>query len=264
MSIDLGDGPRLTTSDLIDLERDAGQQFGPFHRQWLLERAPDKVRRHLELARQGRGIYGMPTQGFTAPNQGPGSVSTAIFGARNSASTELNMLQDASTGASAATAQAVINQYQAIPANDAYAGKIYEVKMGGVYGNTSTPTMIFTPRWGSSTTPATNITFGASPTWTSITGTTGLAYYIQFTVVIRTAGPGATIGTAIGTGFAALSIPVTSSQLAAVQTMGATAATIDTTGQGTAGCGITINLTWSANSASNTSTCHWHVLSSLN
>lgn len=253
----------LTISEIIDHEIDAGVPFGPFHQHWLRQRAPDRVRRYLELGRQHPEVVGV-NQGFMAANGGLGCVATAAFGARNTSLAELNMLQDGVAGVSAATTQAIINQFCAIPANDAYAGKVYEVKLGGTYGNTGTPTMIFTPRWGSSTTPATNVTLGASPAWTSITGTSALPYYIQFTLTIRTAPPGTTLGTALGTGFVELGIPVTSSQMTATQMMGNTAATIDTSGQGTAGCGITMNLTWSASSSSNTSTCQWWTLSSLN
>jgi hypothetical protein len=46
--------------------------------------------------------------------------------------------------------------------------------------------------------------------------------------------------------------------------MGSTAATIDTTGQGTAGCGIQIGITWGTSSASNTITCQNYILRSLN
>ena len=242
----------LTPEDIIEREIAAGVPFGPFHRHWLLDRAPEKVRRNLELARLHPGIQ-MARQGFASLDVNDGV--TAAFAAINTSNAELNML-----GAT----QAIINQYCAIPANDARAGKMYEVQMGGVYGNTGTPTLIITPRWGTSTTPATNVTLGASATFPTITGSTALPYYLQFTLTIRTAPPGATLGTAYGTGFMAMQIPVTSSQLAATLLLGATAATIDTTGQGTAGCGITMNATWSASSASNTQTCNWWLLKSLN
>jgi hypothetical protein len=155
------------------------------------------------------------------------------------------------------------NQFCAIPANHAVAGRIYEVKWGGVYGNTATPTVIITPRWGSSTTVATNITLGASPTWTTA-ASTALPFYGQFTFTVRTAPPGATLGTGIGNGFVKFGVPVTSAEFTNDLYIGATAATIDTTGQGAAGCGITMNITWSASSASNTSTVQWWSLQSLN
>lgn len=244
---------QFTIEELVDKERAAGVQLGPFHRWWLLEhRCPERVRRYLELARQYPHLV--------AARQGFGSldlndVNTAAFAAINTSAAELNMI-----GAT----QAIINQYCAIPANDARAGKVYELRMGGVYGNTATPTMIFTPRWGTSTTPATNVSLGANAAWTSITGTTGLPYLIEFVFAIRTSPPGATLGTGYGTGVVHLGIPVTSSQMVANLMIGNTAATIDTSGQGAAGCGLTMNLTWSASSVSNTSTCQWFFIRSLN
>lgn len=250
MSIDI---TSYTLDDIVAQERAVGVPFGPWHRQWLVDHAPDRVRKNLELAKRFPGVMGMARQGFSSMDTNDGA--TVAFGAVVSISSETNMV---------GTTQGLINQFCAIAANDARPGKMYEVKAGGVYGNTGTPTMVYTPRWGSSTTPATNVTLGASAAWTSITGTTALPWYLQFTLTIRTVGVGATQGTAYGTGFVIHQIPVTSSQLAAPVMMGATIATIDVTGQGTAGCGITMNLTWSANSASNTSTCNWWSLQSLN
>ena len=242
----------MLVDEIIEREIAAGVPFGPVHRHWLMRRAPEKVLRNLERAKHS-DIYGMPRQGFGAMDIN--DPNTAAFGAVNTSASELNIL-----GAT----QAIINQYCAIPANDARAGKVYQVEAGGVYGNTGTPTIIWTPRWGTSTTPATNVTLGASGTFTTITGTTALPWYLMFTMVIRTSPPGATLGTGYGTGQIALGIPVTSSQFVTDLYMGGTAATIDTTGQGTAGCGITMNATWSASSASNTITTQWWLLRSLN
>lgn len=248
-----------TIAELIDCEQEAGQPFGPFHQHWLKERAPQRVKRHLKMAREYPNLIGMAQQGFASHEFGTGA--TAAFTARNTSTAELNIM-----GADAAGVcpQAMVNQFSAIPANHATAGRIYLVKCGGIYGNTATPTLIITPRWGSSTTVATNVTLGASGTFTTITGTSALPYFIQFVFTIRTAPPGATLGTGYGTGYVKLGIPVTSSQFMTDLYIGGTAATIDTTGQGTAGCGLTMNATWSASSASNTSTLQWWSLQSLN
>jgi hypothetical protein len=255
------EAPRFSVDEVIDRELAAGIPFGPFHQWWLMERAPEKVKRNLELARLHPELVGA-RQGFQSMDINDGV--TAAFSARNTSASELNMLGDT---INSACPQAIINQYCAIPANDARAGKVYELKLGGVYGNTGTPTVIFTPRWGSSTTPATNISLGANAAYTTISGTTALPYYIEFMLTIRTAPPGATQGTAYGTGIVTLGIPSTGTTPAVTTVsvmIGNTAATIDTTGQGAAGCGLTMNLTWSASSASNTSTCQWWLLTSLN
>jgi hypothetical protein len=158
----------ITISEFVDKERECGLRLGPFERFHLLNKShvPERVRRYLLLAKEHPHLVGMPQQGFTGMVTGPGGVNTAAFGAINTSLAELNML-----GAT----QAIINQYCAIPPTDIYPGKVYELKMFGTYGNTGTPTMIFTPRWGTSTTPATNVTLGANAAWTSITGTSGAA-----------------------------------------------------------------------------------------
>ncbi len=244
----------MNVSELVEREHELGLRLGPFERQWLLNRpgVPESIRRNLILAKKYPHLVAA-RQGFASMDTN--DVNTAAFGAQNTSNSELNMI-----GAT----QGLINQYCAIPANDARAGKVYRLSMGGTYGNTGTPTMIFTPRWGTSTTPSTNVSLGANSAWTSITGTSGLAYLIDFDFAIRTAPPGATQGTGKGFGKVFLGIPTTSSQVAATILIGGTAATIDTTGQGTAGCGLTMNLTWSASSSSNTSTCEFFFLRSLN
>jgi len=243
----------LTVEDLIEREAAAGMPFGPFHRHWLLECAPEKVRRNLELARKHPQLLGMPRQGFQAMDLN--DVNTAAFAAINTTVAETNIV---------GSTQALINQFCAIPANDARAGKVYKVMFGGQYGNTGTPTVIWTPRWGSSTTPATNVSLGASPTITTITGVSALPVYGEFLFAIRTSPPGATLGTGEGHGFVAMGIPVTSSQYVQTAYMGNTAATIDTTGQGAAGCGLSINITWGTSSPSNTFTCESFLIVSLN
>jgi hypothetical protein len=245
--------------ELIDKERASGVRLGPFERWWLMEhRCPERVRRYLDLAQKYPHLVAA-RQGFASMDVN--DAPTAAFSARNTSASELNIL---GATINSACEQAIINQYCAIPANDARAGKVYEVRAGGVYGNTSTPTIIFTPRWGTSTTPATNITLGASGTFTTITGTTALPWMIMFTFVVRTAPPGATLGTGYGTGDVSLGVPVTSSQFVTDLYIGGTAATIDTTGQGAAGCGLTMNVTWGTSSASNTLTTQWYFLRSLN
>lgn len=244
---------------MIEIEQDSGIALGPFHQDYLLMKHPSsQAREYMRLAKLHPN-WQMTRQGFAGMDIN--DVNTAAFTARNTLATEMNMIGDTAAGA---TPQAMINQYCAIAANDPRAGKVYELRLSGRYGNTGTPTIILTPRWGTSTTVATNITLGASGTWTSITATTALPFIILFEMNIRTAPPGATLGTGLGNGVAHMGIPVTSSQFIAALYMGNTAATIDTSGQGAAGVGLTMNITWSASSASNTSTCESYRIRSLN
>jgi hypothetical protein len=198
----------------------------------------------------------MPRQGFAAMDIN--DPNTADFNARNTFTTEVSLLGDT---ISSAPPQSLINQYCAIPANDARAGKIYHLTFGGIYSTSATPTILFTPRWGNNVTIGTNVSLGASQTWTTASGVSAQPFYGEFIFVIRTAPPGATLGTGKGHGFIALGGLTTN---AAVLTMGGTAATIDTTGQGTAGCGLQIGVTWGTSSASNTITPQTYVLRSLN
>jgi hypothetical protein len=244
----------MSVSEVIEREIASGMPLGPFHRRWLIEnKAPEVVRKNLALGKKYPNLYMMARQGFTSLDTN--DVNTAAFAAINTTISESNIV---------GSTQALINQFCSIAANDAKAGKIYKVTFGGTYGNTGTPTIIWTPRWGISTTPGTNVSLGASPTITTITGVSALPFYGEFRFDVRTAPPGATQGTGRGQGYVVMGIPVTNSQYAQISYMGNTAATIDTTGQGTAGCGITINITWGTSSASNTLTCESYILSSLN
>jgi hypothetical protein len=182
----------------------------------------------------------------------------ADFNARNTFTTEVNLIGDT---ISSAPPQAMINQFCAIPANDAVPGRMYHLTFAGVYGTTGTPTIIFTPRWGNSATIGTNISLGASQTWTTASGVSAAPFYGEFVFTIRTAPPGATLATGKGHGFVALGGLTTN---AAVLTMGGTAATIDSSGQGAAGCGLQIGVTWGTSSASNTITCQNYLIRSLN
>jgi hypothetical protein len=251
------EAPIFTVSDIIDREIAAGQQFGPFHRQWLLERAPEKVLRNLRLAREHPHIYGMPRQGLVAADIN--DPNTAAFNARNTSASEICMMGPTNAGA---PTQDIINQFCAIPANDARAGKIYRLTFGGLYGNTATPTIVLTPRWGNNVTIGTNVSLGPSVAWTSITGTTALPFFGMFDFTVWTSPPGSTAGTGKGFGFTTWGVP--SGTILPAVVMGGTAATIDTTGQGTAGCGLQMGITWGASSASNTSTLHYWLIQSLN
>jgi hypothetical protein len=239
---------------IVERELASGLVFGAFHRQWLQQRAPHRVQEYLRKS-VGSPIMGV-RQGFAAMDVN--DVNTADFNARNTTASEINILGSDINGT---TPQAMINQYCAIAANDARAGKVYRVTAGGIYGTTGTPTIIWTPRWGSSTTVATNVSLGVSSTYTTASGVSAQPWFGEFIFTIRTAPPGATLGTGKGHGYIAMGI---SAATGAILTMGKTAATIDTTGQGTAGCGLTLNITWGTSNASNTLTCENYILASMN
>lgn len=243
---------RMRVDEIIQRELDAGIMLGPFHRSWLNEKAPHKVKEYLRKAALHPEIVAS-RQGFTSMDVNDGA--TGAFGALNTSTSELSVV---------GSSQALINQFCAISGNDPKAGKVYKVNFTGKYSNTGTPTVIWNPRWGNSPTVATNIALGTGPTITTITGVTNLAVYGEFKFTILSSPPGATAGSGLGRGFVAMGIPVTNSQYAQTCMIGGTTATIDTTGQGTAGCGIQITIQWGTSSASNTFTLEDYILRSLN
>lgn len=248
----------FTLDDIVERERAAGNHLGPFEREWTVKNAaPSRVKELLRLAAERphiQGARGSVTGGMDSLAGFP----TAAFTARNTTTSEMNILGDTANGAPPA---AQIQQFCAIPANDPRPGVAYEVMWGGSYGITATPTVIFTPRWGSSVTIGTNVSLGVSPTMTTVASPTNM--FCHFVFGIRTAPPGATVGTGIGHGFVLLGNSGTT-PYGIHGVIGNTAATIDTSGQGTAGCGLQFGITWSASSASNTSTVAWYLLSSRN
>lgn len=243
--------------EIVEKERDAFGDFGPWHREWLMLKAPRSVERWLQKERD-RQRLGLPP--IVAARQGFQSLdlndpNTSSFTARNNSSSEMCIIGDSANGA---PPQSMINQYCAIPANDARAGKVYLLKISGIHGTTGTPTLTLTPRWGNSVTIGTNVTFGASAAHTLGSGVSAKPFWIEFECVIRTAPPGATQGTASGHGMA------TFHSITDNFAMGGTGATIDTSGQGTAGCGLQMGITFGTPSASNTLTVEKYLIASLN
>jgi hypothetical protein len=146
-------------------------------------------------------------------------------------------------------------QYSPIEANDAKPGKIYQVKAGGIMSFAATGNLIITPRFG--LTVGAGITMGASVVGLTTPGTTTAhAWYLQYTVIIRTVGAAGANSTAIGTGTFSTGIPSAGS-LPATQTFGGTSATVDVS----IATGITIGWTLSV---AGTVTPQWVVMQSLN
>lgn len=250
---------RRQLESIIAREIAAFGPCGPFHRQRLLDESPRELRRMLDQhKRDAERLPGlmMLRQGFAGADLN--DPNTADFTARNTSASEISLLGQDANGA---PSQGLVNQFCAIAANDARPGKIYRVIAGGVYGTTGTPTLIFTPRWGSSTTIGTNVSLGASGTVTLGSGVSAQPWILEFIFTIRTAGVGVTAGTGKGHGYAILGQAAAS---ASVFAMGKTSASIDTTGQGTAGCGLQMSVTFGTSNASNTITPENWLVTSLN
>jgi hypothetical protein len=226
----------LTIEDVIDQEKAGGQDFGPFHRTWLHERAPEKVRRYLELAAKHPGLVGMPN----SPYQAPEGTSKAMI------------TSNAAVTASATETNLWVPAFQTlIPAGSMEAGKQYEVKFGGVFTSTATQGVLtWTPRCGISGTPATNITLGASNATAPAPSLTNAAWFGEFTLSIRIPSYTASSCTGTGNGFV-----LTQGAAAATGTVYVLGGTVATTIDNTVNTGLIVSLTISV--ASQSYTCQW-------
>lgn len=237
---------RLSVSDLVERELSHGVTFGPYHREWLLAKAPDKVRRQLALAREFPGIVGA-TPTYASQINWPNT--SASFAPINTTTTETNVIGTVATSAA---------QFAGIAAGDPYPGKRYEVAFGGIISNTATPTVIWTPRWGQSDTATSNTTLGASPTITTVASLANHPVYGVFELVFRAGGIGATAGTATGNGF------VVWGNASATGSVAVLGSTVPTNLGIQVAAGLMVSLTWGTSSASNTFTCQWFHLVAKN
>lgn len=216
--------------EIIERERSCGVLYGPGWQYKYLLRAPERVRQHVALGRLG------PYNAREAVDTPWWDCNPASFTAVTSAS---------------ATNLWTVAIWTPIPANDAIPGKNYKIAFGGIYSNrtVSTPASTWTPRWGQSSTPASNTTLGASAAVYSGAALTNNPFFGEFTLAIRTVG---TSGTGTGNGF------VMRGAASGIirQPIGGTVATIDTT----VAAGLIIDHIWSATNASNTLTCQWVIL----
>lgn len=229
------DVQRITIDDVIERELAAGELFGPFHRAWLSERAPERVRRNLKLAAERPNLVAADA-GYAAL-EGQNSANPASFTAVTASATETNLWVPAI--------------WTPIPANSMRAGKVYRVAFGGVFTTTATQGVnTFTPRVGQSGTPATNVTLGASNVTAPAASLTTQAWYGEFTMVVRSLGLAAAGATVTGNGFV-----LTQGAAAATGTVYVMGGAVPATADNTAASGIIVSLTISV--ASQSYTCQW-------
>lgn len=226
----------LTLADVVEREQAAGLYFGPCHRKWQNDRAPEHVRRMLERAKTS-DIRAAQTI-FTAAEQQlfpPASLRAAI----NTTTTETNLWDP--------------GLWALIPALTMRAGTTYKVSFGGVFGTTATPTIVYTARCGTNNSaPPTGTTLGASPTVTLGTAT-AQPFYGEFTMGVRSIGVAASGATVTGNGFAVHCGAAAATISPVVCFGGAVPTTVDHTVAQALG----VSIIWGANSASNTLTPQW-------
>lgn len=147
-----------------------------------------------------------------------------------------------------------------IPAYDMKPGKVYHLRGGGTYTTTSTPTIIFTPRFGTSATPGSNTSLGASNTITLNTIGSAKNWHMDFYLVVRSLGLAASGATIVGNGAMYLDNGV-STAAGIVIPMGGT---VVTTADHTTAQGLIVSATWGTSNASNSIQCTWTLLNSEN
>lgn len=236
--------PPMTIEEIIRRERLAvGPAMGAFDRQRILESSPAQVKRDMELARRFPEIM-MGRQGFASMDvvDAPPTSHAAIA----STTTETSLWKAMLWGL--------------IPAFDMRAGKVYKMSFGGIIQTTGTPTYIWTPRiLTADATPPTGISLGVSATVTAGTIAASSPFFGEFTFVVRSLGIAAAGTTVTGNGFV-----VCAQAAGAVSQAIAFGASVPTTVDHTVATGLSISLTWSASSASNTCTCQWTAPRSYN
>lgn len=234
----------LTIDELVQKEHEAGVMFGPFHRKWLLGRAPMRVQRDLKMAALHPNLLAAK-QGFSSTDvrdAAPANLRAAI----NTTTTETNLWDPGLWGL--------------IPAFDMRPGKAYTVKFGGVMGTTATPTVVWRARCGTNNSaPPTGTDLGLSPTVTLGTFT-AQPFYGEFTMIIRSIGVAASGTTLTGNGYVNMCAAAAATVVPSTAFGGAVPTTVDDT----VAQGLGVSITWGASSASNTLTPQWMIPIILN
>jgi hypothetical protein len=239
-------GREMSKADLLEFER-SFMPFGPFHQEWLRERAPEKVRRMLQLAAERPYLQGAQ-QSFPVPMVLGGGTTANLKAAINTTVTETQLWDP--------------GIHAPIPALDMVPGKVYTVTFGGICGTTATPTVIFTTRIGTNnSTPPTGTSLGASPTVTLGTITAPQAFMGQATYVVRSIGVAAAGATMTGNGIVWMPAAAAATATPHILFGGIT---IPTTIDHTIAQGIGVSITWGASSASNTITTQYVFAQSQN
>lgn len=220
----------------IELEEAAGFAFGPFHRQFVLERAPQRVRKILDDMKRGSAIGLMASrQGFASMDMGD-APSANLRAAIASTTTETNLWDPSVLGL--------------LPAGTIIGGRAWDGSFGGVMGTTATPTILFTTRIGTNNSaPPTGTTLGAGPTMTLGT-MTAQPWHGRGMWSCRSIGVAASTATMTGSGFVVCPGAAAATTTPVCVFGGTVATTIDQT----VNQGIAVSMTWGASSASNTIT----------
>jgi hypothetical protein len=232
----------LTLDDCVALERQLGV-FGPFSTRKFLQSAPERVLRNLDLSRR------WPWKAIKGGRQGVESMDVndlnpSNFGSVTASATETNLWTPAI--------------WTPIPANDMRAGKIYRVTFAGIFTSTATQGVLtWTWRGGQSSTPASNVSFGASNAVAPPASLTNAPFLGMGFMGVRSLGLAAGGATCVGHCFIHVQGAAASTAIDYLA-----GGTVPTTIDNTAASGLICSLTISV--ASQSYTCQYAFIQSLN
>jgi hypothetical protein len=231
---------------VIEREQAAGIAFGPFHRQFMLERAPEKMRKILEEMKRTKDV------GLLASEQGFADMAYRDFStanlraAINTTTTETNLWDPAI--------------HAPRPIGSIRSGKAWSLTFGGVMGTTATPAISFRARCGTNNSaPPTGTDLGVGPTMTLGT-MTAQPWHGQGLFGCRTIGVAASGAAITGSGFVVCPGAAAATTTPICVFGGAIPTTIDDT----IAQGLSVSVIWGASSASNTITPQFLVDQTLN
>jgi hypothetical protein len=151
------------------------------------------------------------------------------------------------------------SRWTPIAATDLKPGKAYHLRAGGIVSTTGTPTLIVNPTFGASGVPGSNTALGASPTIALGSGLASAPWFAEFVLAVRSLGLAAAGATITGNGVFWVGGPAATAGQAFVL-----GGTVVTNADDSIAQGLCLDVTWGAASVSNTITCQWQLLASLN
>jgi hypothetical protein len=230
----------------IEIEEAAGIDFGPFHREFMLRNAPEKVQQILAEMRAGQEICLLNAeQGFASMDYRD-FPSANLRAAIASTTTETNLWNPAI--------------HAPLPVGSIRGGKAWQLNFGGVHGTTATPAISFRARCGTdNSAPPTGTDLGVGPTMT-LGNFTAQPFVGVGTFGCRSIGVAASGATITGNGFVICAGAAAATTVATCVFGGAIPTTIDDT----VAQGLSVSMIWGTSNASNTLTPQWVTHQSMN
>jgi hypothetical protein len=230
----------------IEREQAAGIAFGPFHRKFMLERAPEKVQRILEEMRRTEHV------GLLCSEQGFADMAYRDFppanlrAAINTTTTETNLWDPAI--------------HAPRPVGSIRGGKAWALTFGGLMGTTATPAISFRARCGTNNSaPPTGTDLGVGPTMT-LGSFTAQPFHGQGLFGCRVSGVAASGAAIAGSGFVICPGAAAATTVVTAVFGGALPTTVDDT----IAQGLSVSVIWGTSNVANTLTPHYVVDQTLN